>query len=61
VLLVGCEPHILSCEETGYIGLSEAVEAAIVPAIENIRHLVEEFMRNEAVVTQQEVCSYERT
>jgi hydrogenase maturation protease len=43
VLLVGCEPLILDHDDTGHIGLSESVEAAIAPAVETIRKLVENF------------------
>ncbi len=39
VLLVGCEPAVLE-DETGEIGLSEKVEAAVDPAIEIIRSLI---------------------
>jgi hydrogenase maturation protease len=54
VLLVGCEPLVLDHEDTGHIGLSKVVEAAVDPAIEIIRQLVEEFTRKE-----EEVCSHE--
>lgn len=40
VVVVGCEPATLD-DETGRIGLSEEVEAAIDPAIEMIRSLLE--------------------
>lgn len=43
ILLVGCEPEILDRDDTGHIGLSEAVEAAVNPAIEIIRQLISEF------------------
>jgi len=39
ILVVGCEPAEVE-EETGCIGLTEPVEAAIGPAIEMIRSLV---------------------
>ena len=40
VVVIGCEPAVLE-DETGRIGLSERVEAAVDPAIEMIRALVE--------------------
>lgn len=43
ILLVGCEPEVLDTEENGRIGLSEAVQAAIDPAVNMIRKLIEEF------------------
>lgn len=39
VVVVGCEPATLE-DDTGCIGLTEAVEAAVDPAIEMIRQLV---------------------
>jgi len=39
VVVVGCEPAVLD-DETGCLGLSEPVEAAVDPAIEMIRRLV---------------------
>ena len=62
VLLVGCEPLVLDRDESGYIGLSEAVEAAVGPAVETIRMLVEEFTENQRsfdILRKQEVCSHE--
>lgn len=41
VIVVGCEPALLE-DETGCIGLTQPVEAAIDPAIEMIRSLVME-------------------
>jgi hydrogenase maturation protease len=41
VIVVGCEPAALE-DETGCIGLTEKVEAAVDPAIEIIRSLVTE-------------------
>jgi hydrogenase maturation protease len=43
ILLVGCEPQIVDCDDTGHIGLSDAVEAAVEPALELIREIVETF------------------
>lgn len=42
VVVVGCEPATLE-DDTGCIGLSEPVEAAVEPAIGMIRALIEEF------------------
>jgi hydrogenase maturation protease len=39
VLVVGCEPALLE-DDTGCIGLSEPVEAAVDPAVEMIRSLI---------------------
>ncbi len=47
ILVVGCEPLVLENEEDGYIGLSRAVEAAVDPAVEMIRNLVQEFEHKE--------------
>jgi hydrogenase maturation protease len=41
ILLVACEPQLLDGADTGYIGLSEAVEAAVSPALDIIRNLVQ--------------------
>src|SRR5581483_6264789 len=41
--LVGCEPLVTDRDDTGHIGLSEVVEAAVNPAVETIRRLIEEF------------------
>lgn len=43
ILLVGCEPEILDRDDSGHIGLSEAIEAAVDPAIQIIRQLINEF------------------
>jgi hydrogenase maturation protease len=62
ILLVGCEPLVLEQDESGRIGLSEVVQAAVDPAVEMIRQVVEEFVRSKAVVnhrTKVEVCSHE--
>lgn len=39
VLVVGCEPALLE-DDTGSIGLTEPVEAAVDPAVEMIRSLI---------------------
>jgi hydrogenase maturation protease len=41
VLLVACEPGVVDSSETGYIGLSDVVEAAVNPALKIVRDLVE--------------------
>jgi hydrogenase maturation protease len=45
--VVGCEPEVLEPEE-GKIGLSEAVQAAVIPAIEMIESLIQEILSEEA-------------
>ncbi len=57
ILLVGCEPLLLEHDETGHIGLSKVVEAAVDPAVEAIRQLVEEFGPNN--LKKEETCSHE--
>ncbi|HEX4227947.1 MAG TPA: hydrogenase maturation protease [Bryobacteraceae bacterium] len=62
VLLIGCEPMILDRDASGHIGLSEVVEAAVYPAVETIRQLVESFSKNEVVpntLENEEVLSHE--
>ncbi|HSU31251.1 MAG TPA: hydrogenase maturation protease [Bryobacteraceae bacterium] len=49
LLLVGCEPSILDRDDTGHIGLSEAVEAAVNPAVQIIQSLVASFLYPEEV------------
>jgi hydrogenase maturation protease len=49
LLLVGCEPSVLDQDETGHIGLSEPVEAAVKPAVEVIQKLVAKFIHTEEV------------
>jgi hydrogenase maturation protease len=41
--LIGCEPLTTDCDDTGQIGLSEIVEAAVNPAVERVRELIEHF------------------
>lgn len=43
VLVVGCEPLVLDRDDSGYIGLSEPVAAAVNRAAQIIRDLVREF------------------
>lgn len=62
LLLVGCEPLVVDHDESGTIGLSEVVEAAVDPAVERIRQLIEEFTGNELKTNnlkKEEVCSHE--
>lgn len=42
ILLVGCQPAVLGGSE-GVMGLSDAVQAAVDPAVEIVRALVQEF------------------
>jgi hydrogenase maturation protease len=39
VFLVACEPDVLDRSDTGQIGLSEAVELSVIPAIDTIQRL----------------------
>ncbi len=55
VLLIGCEPLVVDHDESGHIGLSEVVQAAVDRAVKNVRQLVQEF----TVMTEQEVYSHE--
>jgi hydrogenase maturation protease len=60
VLLIGCEPLVLDQDASGYIGLSEVVEAAVNPAVQTILQLIENVTRNEAVpsnLEKVEICS----
>jgi hydrogenase maturation protease len=41
--LIGCEPLVIDCDETGHIGLSGPVRAAVTPAAETVLNLIEEF------------------
>jgi hydrogenase maturation protease len=62
VLLIGCEPLVVEHDESGYIGLSEVVEAAVDAAVETIRRLVEEFANSKPApssLKKEEVCSHE--
>ena len=45
VMLIGCEPLVLDCDESGHIGLSGVVDAAVGSAVEIIRQLVKEFQQ----------------
>ena len=56
ILLIGCEPLMVEHDETGHIGLSEVVEAAVNPAVEMILNLIAERNSNES---KEEVCSHE--
>ena len=59
IFLIGCEPLVLNHDESGHIGLSEAVEAAVDTAIETILRLVREFADSGTMTTEQEVYSHE--
>lgn len=50
ILLIGCEPLILDNQEDGHIGLSEAVQAAVDPAVRTIRKLVQGFVSKEKTI-----------
>lgn len=50
VILIGCEPLVLDQDESGHIGLSDVVEAAVNPACQTILQLIDELSRNEAVI-----------
>ncbi len=54
VLLIGCEPLALDHDNTGHIGLSAPVEAAVDSAVATIEHLIQKFTRKK-----EEVCSHE--
>jgi hydrogenase maturation protease len=62
ILLVGCEPLVLEQDESGHIGLSEVVGAAVNPAVETVRRLVEDFTRGNALrhfLDEERVCTHE--
>ncbi|HEX4748927.1 MAG TPA: hydrogenase maturation protease [Bryobacteraceae bacterium] len=54
--VVGCEPLVVDCDATGKIGLSDPVQAAVVPALETVLSLIEEFA-NRSSKDQEEVYS----
>jgi Ni,Fe-hydrogenase maturation factor len=43
VVLIGCEPEIIDCDDTGNIGLSETVAAALEPAVRRIQGIIQQF------------------
>ncbi len=49
VLLIACEPLVLDCDESGEIGLSKVVQAAVDPAVQVIERLVEKSTKKEEV------------
>jgi len=59
VLLVGCEPLVLTHDESGHIGLSEVVQAAVDSAVQIIRRMVQEFTHGGAITIEEEVYSHE--
>jgi hydrogenase maturation protease len=54
VMLVGCEPLTIDCDESGHFALSEAVGAAVSPAVEKICQIIEKFAESG-----KEVCFHE--
>lgn len=46
ILLIGCEPLVLDHDESGHIGLSDVVEAAVNPAVQSILQLLSEYQSN---------------
>lgn len=48
VLLLGCEPETFGPEDEGMMGLSQAVQAAIEPAADRIRRLVDSLLAGES-------------
>jgi hydrogenase maturation protease len=48
MVLVGCEPGTFGPEEEGQMELSQAVQAAIVPAVEMVETLVQNLLRVDA-------------
>lgn len=64
VLLIGCEPLVVEHDDSGYIGLSAEVEAAVEPAVETVRQLLEEFTQSEGSakrLKEEEVYTHERS
>ena|SRR5690348_13152798 len=55
VLLMGCEPGVLDRDQSGYIGLSEIVEASVDPAVQVIQRLIEDFTKKEEVFSHEYV------
>ncbi len=49
ILLVACEPLVLDSADSGHIGLSGPVEAAVGPALDIIRNLVQDSLTKTAV------------
>jgi hydrogenase maturation protease len=62
VLLVGCEPLLVEQDDSGHIGLSEVVEAALNPAVETILRLAEEFTLSETALSNRgtKICTNSR-
>jgi hydrogenase maturation protease len=57
--LVACEPLILNRDETGQIGLTDVVEAAVNPAVKTIERIINEFELSKSTVEKEEVLSRE--
>jgi hydrogenase maturation protease len=53
ILLIGCEPLIVDRDDTGHIGLSDVVEAAVVAAVETIQTLIRKFEVDSNLVTEE--------
>jgi hydrogenase maturation protease len=64
ILLIGCEPLVVEHDETGHIGLSAEIAAAVEPAVEAVRQLLEEFTQREVSakrLKEEEVYTHERS
>jgi len=62
IILVACEPLALDHDETGHIGLSDPVAAAVDPAVSILVRLVEEFTQHQKSSDNQkeeEACAHE--
>lgn len=55
-LLVACEPLIVDRDNSGHIGLSDVVQAAVEPAAEIVRNLIQEFEACNSKRKKEEVC-----
>lgn len=51
LLLVGCEPLILDCDDSGDIGVSSGVRSAVHGAVQIVQDLVEDFETSKKEVT----------
>lgn len=56
MLLVGCEPLVTDCDESGHIGLSEPVQPTVFPATQTVLRLIEDF-RTDTVEREEGVYS----
>jgi hydrogenase maturation protease len=55
IVLVGCEPSDLDGSETGLMGLTDPVQAAVAPAVEIVLHLISSLAGNKQSEYQEEV------